>query len=96
MAESKPPQVDDLALALLLSRLTTQDETLDGIKREVRRTNGRVTALETKAAVADGKEEVRTTVRSHRAYISDRAFTSLMMLVSGALGGAVGHLLHFW
>ncbi len=45
----------DAMFSRLMARLDGQDKTLEEILREVRRTNGRVTRLETARAVNAGK-----------------------------------------
>jgi hypothetical protein len=45
----------DAIIARIDQRLSTQDATLAAILTEVRKTNGRVTALETENAVSKGK-----------------------------------------
>lgn len=48
----------DAMFSRVMNRLDTQDETLKQILTQVRLTNGRVTAIETREAVAKGKVAV--------------------------------------
>lgn len=48
----------DAMFSRVMNRLDTQDDTLKQILAEVRKTNGRVTRLETNEAVAKGKVAV--------------------------------------
>lgn len=49
------PNSSDAMFSRLMNRLDTQDDTLKQILSEVRKTNGRVTKLETEGAVTRGK-----------------------------------------
>lgn len=54
MAESTEPQkIDDLALALLLSRLDKQDGVQDTTLKEVRKTNGSVRDLQSRVGLLE-------------------------------------------
>lgn len=85
----------DLSTQLILARFDKQDAALDTITREVRRTNGRVTALEQRNAVTDGKAEVtqsaQTQRRDHWRFLGQGVY----VLLGGVLG-IVGHLLGAW
>ncbi len=52
---SYDPNSHDSMLSRLMQRLDTQDETLKQILEQVKKTNGRVTAIETREEVARGK-----------------------------------------
>lgn len=52
---SYDPNSNDSMLSRIMQRLDTQDETLKQILHEVKKTNGRVTAIETREEVARGK-----------------------------------------
>ena len=52
---SYDPQSSDAMFSRVMQRLDNQDTTLDKILLEVRKTNGRVTSLETTRAVTRGQ-----------------------------------------
>jgi len=49
------PNSTDSMLSRVMQRLDTQDDTLKQILEQVKKTNGRVTAIETREEVARGK-----------------------------------------
>ena len=88
-------QVTDLTTALLLSRFDAQDTMLAGIQRDVRRTNGRVTALEKKDAerIAVGNRVVaQNEVRHWRIQV----WVPTIAVFVGGFGGYAGHALGLW
>ncbi len=52
---SYDPNSTDSMLSRVMQRLDTQDDTLKQILEQVKKTNGRVTAIETREEVARGK-----------------------------------------
>jgi uncharacterized protein YaaR (DUF327 family) len=52
---SYDPNSHDSMLSRVMQRLDTQDDTLKQILEQVKKTNGRVTAIETREEVARGK-----------------------------------------
>ena len=99
LAAAHREQVNDLTTSLLLSRFDTQDKVLDGILREARRTNGRVTALEAKAAADIVRSEVidETVIEHHEALAGRRDrirfyLTCVTMLLAGTVGALVGRI----
>lgn len=61
---SYDPNSNDALFSRVMNRLDTQDATLQQILSQVRLTNGRVTAIETREAVAKGKITVISAVVS--------------------------------
>ena len=59
---SYDPNSNDAMFSRLMNRLDSQDETLKQILAEVKRTNGRVTRLETDKAVGKGQMAVISVV----------------------------------
>lgn len=59
---SYDPNSTDSMFSRVMSRLDTQDETLKQILAEVKRTNGRVTSLETSRSVGKGQMAVISVV----------------------------------
>lgn len=55
---SYDPNSNDALFSRLMNRLDNQDQTLQQILTQVKLTNGRVTAIETREAVAKGKVAV--------------------------------------
>jgi len=94
--------IENTTVALILARFDTQDKRFDSqdkqletVLREVRRTNGRVTTLETGAAVARGVADVdreRTTVARRHV---DVWIPAVCVLVGG-LSSDAGHHLGWW
>lgn len=82
-------------LALLMERLSKQDAVLGEILREAKRTNGRVTALEQRAAVNDAvdamAEKTATRERRRREFMVG----SIAVVVAGAIA-PIGHFLGLW
>lgn len=59
---SYDPNSNDSMLSRIMARLDSQDETLKQILAEVKRTNGRVTRLETAGEVSKGQMAVISVV----------------------------------
>jgi hypothetical protein len=83
---------DSSDLAVILARLTTQDEAMreikldvKDIKSEVKRTNGRVTKLETSEAVRDARAE-------DHAHDWEWAKTLVITVIAAVLTGAAGSI----
>lgn len=73
-------------IQLILHRLDKQDETLLRIHEEVRRTNGRVSALEIEEAKWKAKEEAAKTQRTIAAtVISGGMLAAIIWFVSTAI-----------
>lgn len=79
---------------LVLERLTTQDKVLGDVLKEVRRTNGRVTTLEHKAAVDTGEREAHKAVKQHHFARLTLVVSTAAVLLSGAVGAVLALVLH--
>ena len=98
LAAEHRAHISDLTTSLLLARFDTQDKVLDGILREARRTNGRVTTLETARATEGVRAEVidEGVIRQHESLVSRRDrirfyMTCGTVLLSGGMGALVAH-----
>ena len=98
--------VEDTTVALVLARFDAQDrqleavgKQLDTITREVRRTNGRVTTLETASAVSvkiadlDRARQTNSTA-SRRWWVSTVGM--VVCVFAGGAAGDAGHALGWW
>lgn len=76
MPEDAPKQIDDLALALLLSRLDTQDVKQDATLKEVRKTNGSVRDLQSRVGTLEAtKADERIGALEQRELVADDRLT---------------------
>ena len=98
--------VEDTTVALVLARFDAQDrqleavgKQLDTITREVRRTNGRVTTLETASAVSvkvadlDRARQTSSTA-SRRWWVGTVGM--VVCVFAGGVAGDAGHALGWW
>lgn len=70
----------------LEARLGIQDKMLERILSEQKRTNGRVTALEQRAAVTEGEQSARQGVREHRRWRLSLVASCTVVLIAAVLG----------
>lgn len=94
-AEPPADHIGPLATQLILARFNTQDVVLEGIQREVRRTNGRVTALEKVNASRQAVEVHIADERQTRRWRID-VWAPITAIVVGGILGDLGHVVHAW